>query len=263
MASVSRALRDPRRINQDDPSALLAADALYLPGLFEEGTFFSPSAFDADGFADFNSDGVLVGTEPVSPGVTDTGPGTGPTNPGTGTVNDEPPPSSPIEGLGVPRVVTAPDPEPVVDDPEPVVDDPDPVTPDPVGDDPDPVTPDPVDNPVDPAPGRDDAADLGLGVPGQNKVAAEIAAGWYEADPVADTFVFHTDWGLGTVTDFVDGEGLDSVIAFSSSLFADFADLQMHMEQVGDDVVITEGDNMLTIRNTDLAQLGADDFSFF
>jgi hypothetical protein len=253
-----------------------------LPGLFEEETFFSPSAFDTDEFSslDVNSDGVLVGTEPVSPGGTDTGPGTGPTNPGTGTVNDEPPPSSPVEWLGVPRFVAPPDPEPVVDDPdpvtpepvvddpdpvtpEPVVDDPDPVTPDPVGDDPDPVTPDPVDNPLDPAPGRDDPSDLGLGIPGQNKVAAEIAAGWYEADPVADTFVLNTDWGVGTVTDFVDGERIDSVIAFSSSLFADFADLQMHMEQVGDDVVITEGDNMLTIRNTDLAQLGADDFSFF
>lgn len=86
------------------------------------------------------------------------------TNP-VATSVDDPPPSSPFQGLGVLR---APQPEPDVDEPEPV-------DPDPVVDEPDPVGPDPViDGPLDPAPGLDNAA---ANVPGRNRAHRGLVRG--------------------------------------------------------------------------------------
>jgi Ca2+-binding RTX toxin-like protein len=77
----------------------------------------------------------------------------------------------------------------------------------------------------------------------------------------SDTFVFKESWGADILFDFQDAQ---DIIAFSKSVFGDFADLQTHMQQVGEDVVIKFDDaNVLTIKHTSLGQLGSDDFSFF
>jgi Ca2+-binding RTX toxin-like protein len=79
--------------------------------------------------------------------------------------------------------------------------------------------------------------------------------------PGSDTFVFKESWGADTLFDFEDAQ---DIIAFSKSVFGDFADLQAHMQQVGEDVVVKFDDaNVLTIKHTTLGQLGSDDFSFF
>jgi hypothetical protein len=239
MARVSRSLlRDPGSIDEHDPLGS-PADTLHWDDIFEEPTFFSFTASDAAG---------LVPTAETLPGrVVDTDPGTGVTDPVADRVNDDATATLPFEGLGVPRAPTEADPDPVVDDPSPE----------------DPLPPD-----DDPLPDADAGLDDEPGatptdaVPGLNQAAEDIFRN--QDDRNADTFVFDADWGTSTITDFIDGERIDPVIAFSSSLFADFADLQAHMHQVDDDVVISDRDNnTLIIRDIDLAQLGADDFSFF
>jgi hypothetical protein len=239
MARVSRSLlRDPGSIDAHDPLAP-PADTLHWADIFEEPTFFSFTASDAAG--------VVPMAEPLPRGVVDTAPGVGATDPVADRVNDDATATLPFEGLGVPRAPTEADPDPVVDDPGP--EDPLPPEDDPVSD---------TDAGLDDEPGATPTDTL----PGLKNVAEDIFRG--QDDRNADTFVFDANWGTSTITDFIDGERIDPVIAFSSSLFADFADLQAHMHQVHDDVVISDRDNnTLLIRDTDLAQLGADDFSFF
>jgi serralysin len=81
-----------------------------------------------------------------------------------------------------------------------------------------------------------------------------------------DTFWFDVygagpvDIGNDIVTDFTVGQ--DS-IQFDSAIFADFADVQGNMQQVGNDVVITyDADNTITLQNMTVGSLSANDFLF-
>jgi serralysin len=77
----------------------------------------------------------------------------------------------------------------------------------------------------------------------------------------SDTFKFgQVDFGKDVITDFTDGV---DVIAIDNTIFGDFADVQAHMQQVGNNVVITyDANNTITLQNVNIANLGASDFLF-
>ncbi len=67
-------------------------------------------------------------------------------------------------------------------------------------------------------------------------------------------------FGHDTITDFADYDR----IQLDDAIFSDFADVQAHMQQVGNDVVITyDDDNSITIQNTNIGSLNANDFLFY
>ncbi len=75
-----------------------------------------------------------------------------------------------------------------------------------------------------------------------------------------DTFVFEPNFDVDTINDF---DADDDIIQFSTSVFATYQDVQAAMAEVGDDVVITlDADNTITLKDTRIADLAADDFRF-
>jgi hypothetical protein len=77
-----------------------------------------------------------------------------------------------------------------------------------------------------------------------------------------DTFVFAANFGKDIIKDFAaDGRGHDT-LQFSKSVFSDFASVLNHASQVGQDVVISTGDDSLTLKNTKLSALQSHDFHF-
>jgi Ca2+-binding RTX toxin-like protein len=77
-----------------------------------------------------------------------------------------------------------------------------------------------------------------------------------------DVFVFRPGFGIDAINAFDDATTND-IIEFSSSVFADFAAVQAVSAQVGADVVITASPtDTITLKNYNLADLGADDFRF-
>ena len=78
-----------------------------------------------------------------------------------------------------------------------------------------------------------------------------------------DTFVFHAGFGHDTISDFVAGLGGADAIQFDTDLFADFAAVQSHAAQVGNDTVIAlDVDNSVTLASVALSSLVTDDFRF-
>jgi Ca2+-binding RTX toxin-like protein len=76
----------------------------------------------------------------------------------------------------------------------------------------------------------------------------------------ADTFVFRTNLGSNTINGFT--SGTDS-IQFDHAVFADYAAVQSHMQQVGSDVVITQdAQDLVTLHNVLISNLHASDFQF-
>jgi Ca2+-binding RTX toxin-like protein len=81
----------------------------------------------------------------------------------------------------------------------------------------------------------------------------------------ADKFVFASDngavdFGHDTITDFKAGE---DHLQFDHSIFKDFGAVQQHMQQVGNDVVITyDGNDSITLHDVTMANLHASDFIF-
>jgi Ca2+-binding RTX toxin-like protein len=80
-----------------------------------------------------------------------------------------------------------------------------------------------------------------------------------------DTFVYGrhngtVDFGNDTITDFSAGH---DHLQIDHTIFANFADVQQHMQQVGNDVVITyDGNDSITLHNVVMANLHASDFVF-
>lgn len=74
-----------------------------------------------------------------------------------------------------------------------------------------------------------------------------------------DTFVFSTGTGRDVITDFANNQ---DYLDFSASAAATFADVQAHMYQSGNDVVIDYGADRLTLLNISLGQVDASDFLF-
>ncbi len=78
-----------------------------------------------------------------------------------------------------------------------------------------------------------------------------------------DTFVFNPGFGNDVIADFGDVTNNDDILEFSTSVFSDFAALQLATAQVGADIVITAtGSDSLTIKNKTIATLDANDFHF-
>lgn len=80
-----------------------------------------------------------------------------------------------------------------------------------------------------------------------------------------DTFAFYAyggvvDIGQDVIEDFE--VGMDH-IHLDDAIFADFADVQANMQQVGNDVVITyDAGNTITLQNVNIGSLSANDFLF-
>jgi len=78
----------------------------------------------------------------------------------------------------------------------------------------------------------------------------------------ADTFVFAPRFGNDVIKDFgATGWGHDA-IQFSSNVFDSFASVLAHASQVGQDVVIAQGADTLTLKNVKLSSLNSHDFQF-
>jgi len=76
-----------------------------------------------------------------------------------------------------------------------------------------------------------------------------------------DTFDFGAmNFGNDTITDFMVGQ---DHLRIDHTIFGNFAAVQQHMQQVGDDVVITyDGNDSITLQNVQMANLHANDFLF-
>lgn len=78
----------------------------------------------------------------------------------------------------------------------------------------------------------------------------------------SDTFKFAPRFGNDVIKDFdATGRGHDT-IQFSSSVFDNFASVLSHASQVGQDVVIANGADTLTLKNVKLSSLDSHDFHF-
>lgn len=78
----------------------------------------------------------------------------------------------------------------------------------------------------------------------------------------ADVFIFDGNFGSDTITDMWTGSGRTDRIWFKNQGIDDWDDLQQHLSQNGDDVLIDLGSNAITLENTVLADLHSDDFIY-
>lgn len=77
-----------------------------------------------------------------------------------------------------------------------------------------------------------------------------------------DTFVFAPRFGNDVIKDFDATGWHHDTIQFSSSVFDSFASVLAHASQVGQDVVIAQGADTLTLKNVKLSSLDSHDFHF-
>ncbi|WP_416193595.1 Ig-like domain-containing protein [Nitrobacter sp. TKz-YC01] len=77
-----------------------------------------------------------------------------------------------------------------------------------------------------------------------------------------DTFVFADNFGNDTIKDFDAVGWRHDTIEFSKSVFDSFADVLSHASQVGQDVVISTGNDSLTLKNAKLTDFNQYDFHF-
>lgn len=79
----------------------------------------------------------------------------------------------------------------------------------------------------------------------------------------SDVFVFSAGFGKDMITDFTASGSQKDFIQFSTDLFTDYADVMSSAAQVGSSIVVTlDESNTVTLANTNLASLTADDFRF-
>jgi Ca2+-binding RTX toxin-like protein len=79
----------------------------------------------------------------------------------------------------------------------------------------------------------------------------------------SDVFVFAAGFGKDMITDFAASGSSKDFIQFSVDLFDDYADVMSHTAQVGSSIVVTlDENNSVTLANTSLVSLTADDFRF-
>jgi hypothetical protein len=78
----------------------------------------------------------------------------------------------------------------------------------------------------------------------------------------SDTFVFAQNFGNAVIKGFVATGAAHDTIQFSQSVFDSFASVLSHASQVGQDVVISTGNDTLKLTNTKLGALHSQDFHF-
>jgi Ca2+-binding RTX toxin-like protein len=104
-----------------------------------------------------------------------------------------------------------------------------------------------------------------LGSTGNNTLKSTTGDDLLVGNGGIDTFVFADNFGNDTIKDFEANYavgGRHDTIQFSKSVFDDFASVQSHASQVGQDVVISTGGNSLTLKNATLSGLDHYDFHF-
>jgi Ca2+-binding RTX toxin-like protein len=78
----------------------------------------------------------------------------------------------------------------------------------------------------------------------------------------ADVFVFEGEFGNDTITDMETGAGRTDRIWLKDQGVDDWEDLQSHMQQSGDDVVLIFDNGTITLENTLMDELHVDDFIY-
>ncbi|MCA6107152.1 Ig-like domain-containing protein [Bradyrhizobium cenepequi] len=101
-----------------------------------------------------------------------------------------------------------------------------------------------------------------LGSNGSNTLTSTSGNDLFVGNGHPDTFVFAANFGKDVIKDFDAYGRSHDTIQFSKSAFSDFASVLNHASQVGQDVVISTGDDSLTLKNTKLSSLQSHDFHF-
>lgn len=101
-----------------------------------------------------------------------------------------------------------------------------------------------------------------VGSSGSNTLIGTTGADIFVGNGHPDTFVFNANFGKDIIKDFDAYGRSHDTIQFSKSAFSDFASVLSHASQVGQDVVISNGDSSLTLKNTKLGSLQSHDFHF-
>ncbi|WP_116680372.1 M10 family metallopeptidase C-terminal domain-containing protein [Rhizobium leguminosarum] len=79
----------------------------------------------------------------------------------------------------------------------------------------------------------------------------------------ADVFIYLTNWGHDTITNFLATGSAHDAISIDHSIFADWESLFAATEQSGNDTIITaDSDNTITLQNVALSSLQSWDFLF-
>ncbi|MDI4231375.1 Ig-like domain-containing protein [Bradyrhizobium sp. Arg237L] len=101
-----------------------------------------------------------------------------------------------------------------------------------------------------------------LGSTGSNTLTSTSGNDLFVGKGHPDTFVFAANFGKDVIKDFAASGPSHDTIQFSKSAFSDFASVLNHASQVGQDVVIANGADSLTLKNTKLGALQSHDFHF-
>ena len=102
-----------------------------------------------------------------------------------------------------------------------------------------------------------------LGTDGGDMLKGTSGNDLFSGNGGRDTFVFAPNFGKDVIADFQNTNGQQDIIQFDHTVFADFSAVQAHMAQDGSDVVITaDANDTITVKNTSIANLSANDFHF-
>ena len=103
------------------------------------------------------------------------------------------------------------------------------------------------------------------GGPGKDTLFAGGGSDYLVGGDGDDHFIFDGGFQSSLIIDFTPGPGLSGhdTIQFSTAVFANYADMMAHAQQVATNVVITDASgNTLLLASVNLSSLVADDFSF-
>jgi glycosyl hydrolase family 16/Big-like domain-containing protein len=101
-----------------------------------------------------------------------------------------------------------------------------------------------------------------IGSSGSNTLKSSAGDDIFIGNGHPDTFVFAANFGKDVIKDFDAYGRSHDTIQFSKSVFSDFGSVLNHASQVGQDVIISTGDDSLTLKNTKLGSLQSHDFHF-
>jgi len=99
------------------------------------------------------------------------------------------------------------------------------------------------------------------GGPGNDRIVGGGGIDAIGGGPGDDTFVFRPGDGIDYIADFVAGNGSGDVLDIAGFGVSNFAQLQSHLSQNGNDVqIFFDNNNQIVLQNVSLAQLNQGDF---
>nr|WP_280950624.1 M10 family metallopeptidase C-terminal domain-containing protein [Rhizobium esperanzae] len=102
-----------------------------------------------------------------------------------------------------------------------------------------------------------------VGGSGSNTLTGGAGNDTLTGGAAADVFVYSSNWGHDTITNFVATGSAHDAISIDHNIFVDWESLFAASEQSGNDTVITaDSDNTITLRNVALSSLQSWDFLF-